>query len=370
MKKILMSAAACAAALIVFLIYLKFEQGGQQRLSLWYVEEYISAAAMEDLAEGYAGQRGREACELSLRSFSSEEELAAAFEQEQPDLLMCSYARAASLGSRGLLGEVELAAGDYLPAIEEALPFAGRSFFPLGSRVPVLAYNPAVLDETGISPEFESFESFMDTAGEYREKTGAPFFSAESLSPLLCALCGSLGYELKGEPELDGMDEDFRYVYNYLASAAIEGSFLPPGEGRLELAAGGLLPCAVLDSPSSSGLPEGLSYAPLPLPKGGETVYVPEILGFAVTGANTYALPGVRDFALWLRDYFSAEDALELGLIPASPLSEAETSSGLDNILIESWHNSEAHVYPPLGDFFDNRRNMETLLGHALDLLY
>ena len=370
MKKILPAAAAVAAAMIVFFIYLKLTGGRQEQLSLWYAEEPVPSSAMEELAVRYSSQHGGEDCRLVLRSFSSEAELATAFESERPDLLLCSYTRAASLGSRGLLDSVELADSDYLPAIEEALPFAGRSFFPLGSQSPILVYNTAMLEEAGISPEFDSFEDFMEKAGEYKNKKHLPFFSAESLLPLLSSCCGSLGYRIVGELKKDGLSEDFSAIYNSLALAALDGSFLPPGEDRLDLASAGLLPLVVLDAPRTGSLPEGLSYAPLPLPQGGRQVYVPDILGFAVTGANSYALPQARDFALWLRDSFSQKDILAMGLIPATSLSETEASSELEGILVESWQEAEALLYPPLSDFTENRRDMEEALCHALDLLY
>ena len=370
MKKLLLVAIPCAAALVVFLIYLNLARSGGSQLSLWYVEEELPPSVMESLAEEYNSQRGRDSYELLLRSFSSEEDLAAAFEQGRPDLLLCSYTRAASLGSRGLLGAVELADRDYLPALEEALPFAGRSFFPIGSQAPLLVYNTALLEQAGISPEFGSFEAFLDLAGEYRSKTGKPFFSAESLSPLLCTCCASLGYRLEGEPEQDGMSSDFASVYNSLASAAMEGSFLPPGEDRLDLAAAGLLPCLVLDSPPADGLPEALSCTAFPLPEGGNEVYVPQVLGFAVTGANSYTLPSVRGFLLWLQDGFSAEDGLALGLVPVVQRLNIQPSDPLGKLLMEAYNSRKALIYPPLGRFVQNRQEMEEELCGALDLLY
>lgn len=370
MKKILLAVLPCAAALIVFLICLNTGGGSGSRLSLWYAESDFPSSAMEDLAREYNSQRGRDSYELSLRSFSGEEELAAAFELERPDLLLCSYTRAADLGSRELLGAVELADRDYLPALEEALPFAGRSFFPIGSQVPLLAYNAGVLEQAGISPDFGSFEDFMALAADYKEKNGGPFFSAESLSPLLCSCCASLGFRLEGQPERDGLNEDFARIYNALASAAMEGSFLPPGEDRLELAAAGLLPCVVLDKPPAEGLPQGLSYAALPLPEGGEDVYLPQVLGFAVTGANSYALPSVRDFVLWLREGFTGEDGLALGLMPVEDKAQASPTEEPGLLLMESYLSRRAYIYPPLGDFARNRQDMEAELCRALDLLY
>ena len=107
MNKILLAAASCAAALAVFLIYITLDGGSQRQLNLWYAQDCIPAPVMEELAEEYGSRSGDDSCRIILRSFASEAELAAAFEQERPDLLLCSSTRAASLGSRGLLDAVE-----------------------------------------------------------------------------------------------------------------------------------------------------------------------------------------------------------------------------------------------------------------------
>ena len=359
-----------ALAVVVFLIYINLGGSGSQQLSLWYLEGDIPPAVMESLATDYNSGRGRDSYALSLRGFSTEDELASAFEQAQPDLLLCSYARAADLGSRGLLGKVDLADRDYLPAIEEALPYAGKSFFPIGSKAPVLVYSPSLLEGAGISPDFESFESFLLTAEKYTAEKGSPFFSSESLLPYLSTCCASLGYRLEGTTKQDGRSEEFAGTYNALASAAIGGSYLPPGADRLELAAAGLLPCVILDSPLSSGLPEGLSYGALPLPETGRQVYVPDILGFAVTGANTFAMSSVRDFLLWMQDGFSTDVVLSLAMVPVSSQLQTEgDSSALQQLLLRTYRQ-EAAVYPPLGSFYKNCGEMEKELCRTLDLLY
>ena len=371
MKKILTAVLSCAAALLIFILYMKLSGGGSsQKLNLWYVEGDVSRPALETLAESYNSQRSRDSYSLSLEGFETEEALASAFESRRPDLLLCSYTRAASLGSRGQLGSVERSVGDYLPEIEDAMPFAGQSFFPLGSVVPVLVFNASMLEESGISPDFENLESFLESAGDYREKTGSAFFSADSLSPLLSTWSSALGYQLRGEPGLDAMDEGFARCYNALASAAVEGSFLPPGENRLELTAAGLLPCVIVDSTLLSELPEGLGYTALPLPENGEAVYVPEIIGFAVTGANTYALPSVQAFGFWLSRSFSPEAALELGLVPAVSASPSPCSGDAGTPLSRIYSNFRPVIYPPLGEFTENREEMERVLCRALDLLY
>lgn len=371
MKKLLTVILPCIAAAIIFLIYIYF--GGKtdsQQLSLWYVDSELSPGFMEKLEDSYNSRRSRDSYPLVLRSFDSESELAAAFEQGRPDLLLCSHVRAASLGSRGLLDSVYISGPEYLPAIEEALPYVGESFFPLGMQVPVLAYNPALLEKAGISPEFQSLESFIKLAGEYRDKTDTPFFTVQELEPLLCSWCGSLGTELSGRLELDSLEKDFTDVYNSLAQAAIDGSFLPPDQQAVELVSSGLLPCALLCSNHVYAMAEGLDFALLPLPEDGTRLYVPDILGLAVTGANSYSMASAADFLSWLFEELSAESIMGQGLVPAVPLEDIPAATALTELLLDMNRTWEALIYPPLGSYAENCGKTEAQLCRALDSLY
>ena len=59
-----------------------------------------------------------------------------------------------------------------------------------------------------------------------------------------------------------------------------------------------------------------------------------------------------------------------MGLIPASAPGESAWDALPNPVLAETWQNSEALIYPPLGNFAENRRDMEESLCRALDLLY
>lgn len=371
MKKWLWALAALFAAAALFVTY-RFSSPGRsgQQLKLWYVSEDFSPAVMELLASRYNDQRQGEHYALEVLGFATEKELAAAFEQSRPDLLLCSYDRAASLGSREQLGSLAGADWDYLPAIEDGLPYAGHSFFPLGSAVPLLVYNQAVLEEAGVTAEFATLEELCAAAEAYREQTGKPFFTADAVTPLLTVWCGSLGYELQGDAERDALSEGFRRVYNGLAQCAYTGSFLPPSENFTDFVETGELPCALISSTQAVSLAEGCAAVPLPLPEGGAEVYVPEIMGLAVTGANSYALPSARAFLLWLRENYSPWDALSLGLVPTVEAADCEPDLAMSRLLMEIYENRRPLVYAPLGSYMEQRQEMEDQLGRALDLLY
>ena len=371
MKKWLWVIAALLAAAALFLSY-RFSSPGrhEQQLKLWYVSGEFSPADMELLASRYNDQRQGERYTLVPRGFSTEEELAAAFEQSRPDLLLCSYDRAASLGSREQLADLDGADWDYLPEIEDSLPYAGRSFFPLGSAVQVLVYNEEALAEGDIPVEFASLEALCATAEAWFAKTGRPFFTADAVTPLLAVWCGSLGYELQGNAERDALNQDFCRVYNQVAQCAYSGSFLPPTEDANGLVEVGEPPCALIPSNQATTLAEGCAAVPLPLPEGGAAVYVPEIVGLAVTGANSYAMPWARDFLLWLREEYSPWDALRLGLIPCTADTNGRPDLALSKLLMQVGESRKPLIYAPLSGYRENRREMENQLRHALDLLY
>lgn len=372
MKKWVWRLSAILAAAAVFLAYrfLSSTDSGRQ-LSLWYVSGDFSPSVMELLASQYNTQRQEGYDGVTLRGFASEEELAIAYEQSKPDLLLCSYDRAASLGSREQLAVLEGADWDYLPEIEDSLPFAGYSFYPMGSAVPLLVYNGAALAESGVAADFSSLEGLCATAKAYREKTGRPFFSADELTPLLAAWTASLGYTLYGETERDALNESFCRVYNQMAQCTYEGSFVPPMAGMIDFIETGELPCGLISSRQVRSLGDDCSAALLPLPTGGEPVYVPEIMGLAVTGANSYALPSVKAFILWLRENYGPGDALALGLVPATGTVEDRQPDGtLGTLLMETYENRSPKVYAPLSSYMEQRQEMEQRFCHALDLLY
>lgn len=371
MKKWAWSLTVVFAAVALLIAY-RFSSPGRssQQLKLWYVSGDFSPAVMELLASHYNEQRREEDYPVSMRGFATEEELAAAFAQSRPDLLLCSYDRAASLGSREQLAELVGADWDYLPEIEDSLPYAGRSFFPLGSAVPLLAANDGALAEAGIQADFASLEGLCATAEAYHAKTGKPFFTAGGVSPLLAAWCGSLGYALRGDVERDTLSEVFCRVYNQLAQCAYDGSFLPLREDVTDYVETGELPCALISSPQAVSLADGCTLALLPLPEEGEAVYVPELMGLAVTGANSYALPSAKAFILWLRNNYSPWDALALGLVPAGAAMECEPDLELSRLLMTAYESRRPLLYPPLSGYMEKRQEMENRLCHALDLLY
>lgn len=368
-KRLLAGAGLLAAALAAALYFFLFPGGSSQQLRLWYVEGDCPAAPLEELVLQYNRQRPRGELKLSLQGFSSEDELAAAFEQSRPELLLCSCDRAASLGSRGQLAELPYSDWGLLPEIEEALPFAGRSFFPLGSAVPVLACNMAMLDEGGSFPP-GSLEDFLSMAAAWKEDNGSAFFSAAEAAPLLAGWSASLGSRLKGQLDRDSVDEGFCRVYNLLAQAAYDGCFAPPAGEAGRLLKQGLLPCVFLSSTEAASLGDGWGFSALPLPKEGERFYVPDIMGLAVFDTGSGSLSSAAAFISWLGDNYSCLETLSLGLVPVSENAACSAELPLSRLLMELYQGWKPAVYPPMSSYMERRVEFEAEISRALDLLY
>lgn len=314
----IVTAALCAAAILVIG---GLNDRGKNGLTLWYIQGDCSQARLEKLKTQYnysslSGQR-----RLSLRAFETEEELAAAFEQEKPGLLLCSSVRAEALADRGLLSEVELAAEN---SQEEAE--AGDCFFKLGSRLPLLMLNEALCAQAGTDTDFDTLEELAKSCKAYTQATGKAFFSAESYAALVDAAMCSLGEDFSGDLRKDGKNADFTYVYNLLADCGYDGALLALGDrSAAQVAEGGLACACVRSDRLDEYTAGGLAVCALPLPKGGEKIYPAELMGFAVTAAGDEAVAEASDFLSWLGDKGRAEAlAMASALIPAA----APESSG------------------------------------------
>ena len=291
-------------------------------LTLWYTQGDCSAERLDKMKKAYHRHGlfgGGEDGGIAIRCFENEEELAEAFNASAPDLLLCSYARAAGLYERGLLSEEELESFSVSADMAEAAPLSGIAFFPLGSRVQLLVMNNELCADAQLDKSFESLEELTEKAREYTAETGRAFLSAQSYAGMIGAEMCSLGAELTGDISRDSKSRDFVYIYNLLAECGYEDAILALGSRSADYVQAGLLPAACV---SSSKLPElsmaALSAIALPTPEKGEKRCPAELLGFSVTGADANKKTRAAAFLEWLSA--SGEDvrlAVGSGLVPA-----------------------------------------------------
>ena len=326
-----------------------------QGITLWYTEEDCPRELMESalaLCRQETGSWVEGVC------FPDEEALGEAFETGRPDLLFCSHVRAAQLDGREKLAAI--ASPLPVPAALEGLrPAAGASFFPVGSRLPLLLVNTALCD-TG----FPDFETLLSTAGK------KPFVISGCWAEALYAACAAKGDTMTGIPAEDGENETYAALYNLIAGAAFRGGLLA-GDNAVDRVRLGEIPCAVVPSTEIAAIPRSdLTFRalPLPLPKGGETARPAELMGFALLGgADTEA---AARFLQWLWNGRCHELAFAAGLVP---IADANTGAGGDSAfgeLLAELAGSGALYWPDADEaFFQNRGACERDLRDTLDLL-
>lgn len=326
-------------------------------LTLWYVESDCPPEAMQSLIT-----RCRKEAQIRIEAvaFPDEAFLGAAFEGETgrvpelPDLLFCSHIHAARLVESGSLAELQ--APLPVPAsLAENGPGIGRSFFPIGARLPVLLVNRTLTDGS-----FESLEALLAAAGE------SPFLGCDCWADFLYTQAAAKGIQLSGDLDEDLKDPWAAALYNALALGVFRGGFI-----RLDDPAAyvkqGQLACAVVRSTALAGLKTAdgtLEARLLPLPVGTDARYPAELVGFALlNGAETDA---AERFIRWLWSGPGTQTGLAAGLVP---FAQPSAGTGTDSVLAPLAKDSAFFLPDPDGPFLRNREACEAWLRQALDLL-
>lgn len=327
-----------------------------ETLTLWYAEGDCDSAAMESLITRCRKETG---IQLQATAYADEEKLGAAFEGltgrslDAPDLLFCSHVHAVRFEERAGLAEIAAA----LPVPEmlsDTLPAAGRSFFPIGSRLPVLLVNTTLTDGS-----FESFEALLAAAGE------TPFLGCDCAASLLYTEAAAKGISLTGDAAFDMKDGQVSSMYNELALAAFRGG-LVLRERAADYVCAGQLACTVTMSATLAGLAgKGLDVRLLPLPAGTDERYPVELMGFALLdGADTAVS---ERFFQWLWTGSGAETALAAGMVP---FQQIDAGGGeLAKCLNAAARNAAIYPLDPDEPWVQNRAALDKWLREALDLL-
>ena len=327
-------------------------------LTLWYAESDCPGAVMENLLTRCRKETG---IQVEAIAFADEALLAAAFdseidaEPEFPDLLFCSHMRAALFEQRGSLAEIAspLPISDSLANVR---PAVGKSFFPIGSRLPVMLVNTTLTDGN-----FSSFEALLAAAGD------DPFLGCDCWAELLYAEAAAKGIRLTGETGQDFADAQAAALYNKLAMSVFRGGFVCT-DHPAEYVRQGLLPCAVTMSTALSGLADkALDVRLLPLPEGAETRYPAELMGFALLdGADTQT---AETFFRWLWNGACTDAAIEACMTPIIQTNNRGSGTGLGARIDTLTENLPLFLPEEDEPFTQNRADFEKWLCETLDLL-
>lgn len=353
LRRVLILLIAAALCLIMARVAYGGQRGAARRLSLWFSLTDCTQDAMESMLASCFRDTG---VRIDATAYQDEEALGAAFETGRPDLLFCTQTRAKLLGGGGGLAAI----ADALPvpaALAEDDPAMGRSFFPIGARLPLLVVNRELA-----GADWESLEALLDAAAE-----GKPFLASDCWADVLYTAMSSLGETMRGESAEDAKSPAYTELYNRLALASFRGG-LVLNERAAEYVRQGLLPCAAAHSTALAGFQgDALAVSALPLPEGGEKRYPAELMGIAVLkGAD---METAEIFLNWLFDGRGSGTALSAGLVPLASDGAERGSDALTRLLL-TLAESDALCLPGAEEpFFQNRHACERDLREALDLL-
>lgn len=318
-------------------------------LSLWCAADDPLLPALRQAAESYNHSKKSGALPVAIREFADAAALTNALNTARPDLLLCSHTLAFSLSDRGLTTDAGLALA-YPEGIHARAEGVGRSVFPVGSRVQLLASREAVPAD-------------LAALCRLAAQSGGPFLAADSYTDLLCqAVLGS--GEFHADREKDCFSPAFREAWNTLAEAAFAGGLCAGESSALSLLESGL-PAAYVDSGAlAAGLPAGCM---LTVPDTGGLPRLADLRCLAVMAREGRPLKGAAAFLRWL---FSgarpARLALDAGLIPALPGGE-----GTDELsaLLLGLRDEPLFLADGGSDYVKNRAAFERELRSVLDLL-
>ena len=342
----------CAAALLA-LCACGRQAAASSPVVLWSAADDPLLPALRQAAEDYKRGKRSGSAALVLREFEDEDALRNALNTAQPDLLLCSHTLAFPLFERGLLSGSGPAVA-YPETVADRCAGVGRSVYPLGSRVQILASRE---DLSGGLP------ALCAAAAAWGETNRQPFLAADSYTDLLCqAVLGS--GEFHADREKDCFNAAFREAWNALAECAFAGGLYVGGESAAAALNSGLPAAVVFADTIAQEPPEGCMLSML-TPEG--TPVLSDLRCLALTAREGRALHGASSFLTWL---FSGERparlALESGLIPALPGGEAADS--LTELLL-SLRERTLWLADGECDYVKNRAAFEAAFRTAMDLL-
>ena len=337
-------------------------------VSLWCLESEPALNELNKLVSQYNSKRGRDVLPVSVRTFPDEISLAAGFDTMRPDILLCSENKAQELSGLGLTKDISthlsLPCPSYYSYITERIPEAGLDIFPLGGDIQLLCTKKdcfSLSERNDLSIKFICSE-----AEKYAEEKGLPFFTAQSFSNLIYDAMLEEGREFHALKDYDIKHEEYRSIYNLLASAAYSGGLISSEYSPCQLLRASYLPCAFVKSSSLSDFPTE-DYS-LFMPFEAESC-LSQISCFAVTIREGRDKSSAAAFLSWLFEGANFSSlSVKSGLVPSFQISDYAASSSFEALLIKLSTSSKLHLPEKNSDFLLNQLEFEQSFRQAIGL--
>lgn len=318
-------------------------------LTLWYVEGDPLAPAITRLAEDYNRSRGRATLPVTLRAWSSEEQLRATLQRSTvPALVLCPHTLALQLEEFGLLREPGTPSPSYPDWLTQRADCVGHGFYPVGFSLPLLCTREG-------APT--SLPALLSYAAGQGQTSGLPALYVGRFAPLFYQTLLDRGTEFTADPVKDSASKDYVNLYNALMACRFAHglAYGPAVDTACYLDDSAALAARTLESFRVTPLSEGPLLA--------------EGRGLAVTARDTRMQRALPDFLRYLIEAGRlSRAALEAGLIPAWE-EELSPSGPLETVLLQL-RGRTLHLPDPESKYYVNQLSFEQSFLDALELLH
>lgn len=338
------------------------EDESRGAVSVWYVKGGIAEEELNEFAHDYNKSSSRGELPVKLVGFESEEAMAEAFDTDAPDLVFCSHYRAFDMHSRSKLTDMSAYLGanapDYPKELTSRSVCIGKSFFPIGSDVPVLLINRELCKDAS----FADMAELSAAAQAHRAADGTAFYAVDSFSPLFFTCLLREGEEFSAELEAKP-SKVYAALYNLLAEDAYTGAMtLSTDASPAERVRQGELGVAITKTSSlPTRLDRSLEVTALPpLTKGSGNGTVGTAWGFAVPAMGSRSMGDIAAFLSWcFSGNCDTRLALQCRLVPAQA-SSLITRDALWNTLLTLDPGGIVALPPPDSEYAAKQAAFET----------
>lgn len=304
---------AGGAVFVYFTQYAPLKLDEPAEIEIWYAKNAMSAD-VDSFVERFNSEEGKDSqVTAELRDFENDravlEAVKTAIENgsQLPDVVMCDTNICAYLQSNGKLAELEpyiqsWGSGEYEKGISKSCTYKGKTVcVPVAYEADVLVVNTKLYGQAG---DIASFEELCDVANGYYDENKESFFAITDYSAFFNSAMAQLGEKFKAENPFDYEDENVRYIYDRLATAAFKRGYTAVTDNPAALVAKGELACAVVSTSQAMAaageLDKGnIEFLPVPVMEGGDAVYVRDVTGITILKSDSNTEKGAAIFLNW-----------------------------------------------------------------------
>ncbi|MDO4815469.1 MAG: ABC transporter substrate-binding protein [Bacillota bacterium] len=324
---------AGVAAYVYFTQYLPLKLDEPAEIEIWYVNNEV-AADFDSLVKRFNSEEGADReITAEVREFESDSALLEAVNtadengDELPDAVMCDTNICACLHSMGVITELNsynqvLDSKEYEKSISKLCTYNGKTIcIPVAYETAVLAVNTKLY---GNADDISSFEELCEVANSFYDENRESFFTITDYSAFFNSAMAQLGEQFKAENPFDYENENVRYIYDCLATAAFKRGYTAVADNPAALVAKGELACAIVSTSQVIAAAgemdkDNIEFLPVPAMDGGDNACVPEMTGITILKSDANTEKATAIFLNWFTsDEVSSEYVGYSGFVPVN----------------------------------------------------